>query len=120
MESEAFMAWGVRPGLWIAVLSMASLAGYVMFDLVRRVPTSQGRTRALWLGGSALALGTGLWSTHFIGLAGDASPIGIGYGGLLALLAWGVAVAASAAPYPQLIGALLSLPRAKPSHRVMS
>ena len=96
MESEAFIAWGVRPELRAALLLMACLASYVALDMTRRIPANHGRASGWWLGGGALALGTGLWSIHFIGLAGDALPFGIGYGGLGALAAWGVAVSVCA------------------------
>ncbi len=94
MESEEFIAWAIDPGLRVAVLLMACLTGYVTLDMARRVPAACGWVGRWWLAGSALALGTGLWSIHFIGLAGDVLPFGIGYGGFVALAAWAVAVLA--------------------------
>ena len=96
MGSDEFIAWGVRPGLWCAVLLMASLASYVAIDLARRIVVSSGQPSLWWLGGSALALGTGLWSVHFIGLAGEVLPFAIGYAGPMSLGAWALAVAACA------------------------
>ena len=61
MESEAFIAWGVRPELRAALLLMACLASYVALDMTRRIPANHGRASGWWLGGGALALGTGLW-----------------------------------------------------------
>jgi len=94
MKSEEFIPWVTQPGLWAAVLLMATLASYVALDLARRIPAQPGRPGQAWLAGSALALGTGLWSIHFVGLAGDVLPFGIGYGGAVTLAAWAVAVAA--------------------------
>ncbi|MEO8808238.1 MAG: EAL domain-containing protein [Burkholderiaceae bacterium] len=94
MKSEEFIPWVVQPGLWVAVLLMATLASYVALDLARRIPAQAGRSGFGWLAGSALALGTGLWSIHFVGLAGDVLPFGIGYGGGVTAAAWAVAVLA--------------------------
>ena len=95
MTSEEFIPWATQPGLWVAVLAMACLASYVALDMVRRVVSNPGRADQAWLAGAALALGTGLWSIHFVGLAGDVLPFGIGYGGPISLAAWAVAVLVS-------------------------
>jgi diguanylate cyclase len=96
MRSEQFIPWVTEPGLWAAVLLMACLASYVALDMARRVAAKPGGANHAWLAGAALALGTGLWSIHFIGLAGDALPFGIGYGALPTLSAWAAAVLFSA------------------------
>ncbi len=95
MTSEEFIPWATQPVLWVAVLAMASLAGYVALDMARRVVANPGHADHAWLAGGALALGTGLWSIHFIGLSGDVLPFGIGYGGPVTLAAWAVAVLGS-------------------------
>ena len=92
MESEQFIAWAFQPGLRAAVLIMASLASYVMLDMARRIPAARGWSGHGWLAGSALALGTGLWSIHFIGLAGDVLPFRMGYGAFLSSATWALAV----------------------------
>ena len=88
MDPHAFTAWHFRPGLDTAAAFIAALAVYVAFDLARRLPASGGRAAWLWLLGSALALGTGMWSVHFITLARDPLPFAIGYGGLLVGAGW--------------------------------
>ena len=95
MKSDEFIPWATDPALWVAVLAMASLASFVALDMARRFVANPGRAGQAWLVGAALALGTGLWSSHFIGLSGDVLPFGIGYGGLVTLAAWAVAVAGS-------------------------
>jgi diguanylate cyclase len=94
MEPTEFIAWRIEPALWGALLAMGWLAAYVALDMARRIAASSRSTGRLWLLGGALALGTGIWSNHFIGLIGEQAPLGLGYGGLLSLAGWGVAVCA--------------------------
>ncbi|MEQ1684237.1 MAG: EAL domain-containing protein [Burkholderiaceae bacterium] len=96
MKSEEFIPWVTQPGLWVAVFALACLASYVALDMARRVLANPGRAGLAWLGGGALALGTGLWSIHFVGLSGEVLPFGIGYGAGVTLAAWAVAVTACA------------------------
>lgn len=48
-----------------------------------------------WLVGS-MVIGTGIWSTHFIGMQAYPLSIALGYGGAMTLASWAAAVAASA------------------------
>jgi diguanylate cyclase len=96
MEPTELSAWRIEPAMWGALLAMGWLAAYVALDMGRRVAGSSRATGRLWLLGGALALGTGIWSNHFIGLIGEQPPLGIGYGGVRSLAGWGVAVAAAA------------------------
>jgi diguanylate cyclase len=96
MEPTEFVAWRIEPALWGALLAMGWLAAYVALDMGRRIVGGSRATGRLWLVGGALALGTGIWSNHFIGLIGEQAPLGLGYGGWLSLAAWGAAVAAAA------------------------
>jgi diguanylate cyclase (GGDEF)-like protein len=96
MEPTHFIAWRIEPALWGALLAMGWLAAYVALDMGRRIAGSSRTTGRLWLVGGALALGTGIWSNHFIGLIGEQPPLRIGYGGWLSLAGWGVAVVAAA------------------------
>ena len=64
------------PWLVATSLAMAILASYVALNLVSNVAATRGRGASLlWLAGSALAMGTGIWSMHFIGML--AASIGI-------------------------------------------
>ncbi|MCD6078004.1 MAG: sensor hybrid histidine kinase [Ramlibacter sp.] len=57
-------------------LAVAILASYVALNLVSNVAAARGRTASmLWLAGSAVAMGTGIWSMHFVGML--AASIGI-------------------------------------------
>lgn len=97
MDQLAFIDWHFLPGLDLAAAALAILAVYVALDLARRLPRSSGRAAGLWLLGSALALGTGAWSVHFITLAGRPLPFPIGYGGWLTAAGWLMGLLASAA-----------------------
>jgi two-component system sensor histidine kinase/response regulator len=44
------------------------LASYAALDLAGRVTSARGAIRALWLSGGAMAMGTGIWSMHYIGM----------------------------------------------------
>src|SRR3990167_5997054 len=58
---------------------IAIMAAYVAIDLAGRVTNSQGRPRLLWLAGGAAAMGTGIWSMHFIGMLAFSLPIPVHY-----------------------------------------
>jgi diguanylate cyclase (GGDEF)-like protein len=80
----------------IVSLLIASFASYVTLDLARRVRSHERRVaRNWWLGGS-LAMGTGIWAMHFVGMVAFSLPIALGYGKLLTALSWISAVAVSA------------------------
>ncbi|KQP22842.1 bifunctional diguanylate cyclase/phosphodiesterase [Pseudorhodoferax sp. Leaf267] len=82
---------------WGVLLSflIASFAAYVALDLASRV-RSKDRTiaRAWWIGGS-LAMGTGIWSMHFVGMLAASLPFAVGYGYAITALSWVAAVAVS-------------------------
>ncbi len=80
----------------IASLVIAALASYVALDLVRRVRTARQGLSVLWWCAGALVMGTGIWSMHFVGMMAFSLPIALGFTGLMTLLSWLAAVAASA------------------------
>jgi PAS domain S-box-containing protein len=58
---------------------IAVLASYAALDLGGRVTASQGRLRATWLSGGAIAMGVGIWSMHYIGMLAYSLPIPVLY-----------------------------------------
>jgi signal transduction histidine kinase len=84
--------------LWLVGLSflIAAVASYTTLDLAKRVRTPD-RTAALgwWLAG-ALAMGTGIWSMHFVGMLAYSLPVPLGYDYGATLLSWLAAVGVSA------------------------
>src|SRR6202166_3882119 len=58
---------------------IAMFASYAALDLAGRVSASRGWTRAVWLLGGACAMGTGIWSMHYIGMLAFILPIPVAY-----------------------------------------
>jgi PAS domain S-box-containing protein len=74
---------------------IAILASYAALDLAGRVTASGGWTRAAWLLGGAGAMGTGIWSMHYIGMLAFVLPIPVAYHWPTVLLSLFAAVLAS-------------------------
>src|SRR5258708_15506715 len=58
---------------------IAMIASYAALDLAGRVTAAGGWTRAVWLLGGAGAMGTGIWSMHYIGMLAFILPIPVAY-----------------------------------------
>src|SRR5580698_7913356 len=58
---------------------IAALASYAALDLAARVTAAHGRMRFAWLFGGAAAMGTGIWSMHYIGMLAFSLPIPVLY-----------------------------------------
>ncbi|MGY4493845.1 putative bifunctional diguanylate cyclase/phosphodiesterase [Pseudomonas sp. TE3610] len=77
-------------------LIVAILASYTALNMTGRVARAKGRAAALWLAGGSFAMGTGIWSMHFIGMLAFQLPIELGYDLKLTGLSLLIAVASSA------------------------
>ena len=67
---------------WLILLSIivAIIASFVALDLVSSlVPSRRRKNKKYWLAGGAVALGTGIWSMHFIGILAYRLPIAVPY-----------------------------------------
>ncbi|PLC49526.1 hypothetical protein CR159_13070 [Pollutimonas subterranea] len=82
--------------LVLSSLLVAILASYTALDMAGRVSTAQERAVHWWLAGGAFAMGTGIWSMHFIGMLAFDLPIQLGYDPAITLLSLLIAVLASA------------------------
>jgi len=71
------------------------LSSYAALDLAGRVTIARGRARLLWLGGGAVAMGTGIWSMHYIGMEALRLPAAVLYDWPTVLLSMLAAIAAS-------------------------
>src|ERR1700757_3512318 len=58
---------------------IAMFASYAALGLSGRVRGADGWTRAVWLLGGAGAMGTGIWSMHYIGMLAFILPIPVAY-----------------------------------------
>src|SRR5580693_8177335 len=74
---------------------IAVFASYAALDLAGRVTAAGGWTRAVWLLGGAGAMGTGIWSMHYIGMLAFILPIPVAYHWPTVLLSLFAAVLAS-------------------------
>src|ERR1700732_1107407 len=74
---------------------IAMLASYAALDLAARVTAAGGWTRAVWLLGGAGAMGTGIWSMHYIGMLAFILPIPVAYHWPTVLLSLFAAILAS-------------------------
>jgi PAS domain S-box-containing protein len=74
---------------------IAIFASYAALDLASRVTAAGGWTRAFWLLGGAGAMGTGIWSMHYIGMLAFVLPIPVAYHWPTVLLSLFAAVFAS-------------------------
>jgi NO-binding membrane sensor protein with MHYT domain/signal transduction histidine kinase len=75
---------------------IAMFASYAALDLAGRVTAAGGGTRAIWLLGGAGAMGTGIWSMHYIGMLAFVLPIPVAYHWPTVLLSLLAAILASA------------------------
>jgi len=66
-------------GLVLLSVVIAILASYVALDLAGRVTAATGRGQAAWLSGGAVAMGTGIWSMHYIGMLAFKLPVPVQY-----------------------------------------
>jgi NO-binding membrane sensor protein with MHYT domain/nitrogen-specific signal transduction histidine kinase/ActR/RegA family two-component response regulator len=75
---------------------IAICASYTALSLAGRVAVSRGRARTAWLLGGSIAMGSGIWSMHFVAMLAFHLPVAISYDVPLVALSHLVAVAASA------------------------
>jgi diguanylate cyclase (GGDEF)-like protein len=59
---------------------VAVAVSHTALRLAARVARAKGSSVQLWLAGGAIAMGTGIWSTHFIGMLAFSLPIPLSYG----------------------------------------
>ncbi len=83
-------------GLVALSVVIAILAAYAALDLAGRVTSAGGKARFFWLSGGAVAMGTGIWSMHYIGMLAFRLPIPVLYDWPTVLLSLLAAILASA------------------------
>lgn len=79
---------------WLVVLSIitAIFASFTVFHLVGRSKTPQRFTRKSLLLMSALAMGGGIWSMHFVAMLAFTLPVAVNYDVLITLISLLVAI----------------------------
>src|SRR4051812_13650793 len=83
------------PLVLLSVL-IAICASYTALSLAGRVSVAQGRARLAWLLGGSIAMGSGIWSMHFVAMLAFHLPVAITYDVPLVALSHFAGVAASA------------------------
>lgn len=68
-----------NPALVVVSALIAILAGYVTLELSTRLKKSMDSGRSFWLVSGSIAMGTGIWSMHFIAMLAFSIPITINY-----------------------------------------
>jgi diguanylate cyclase (GGDEF)-like protein/PAS domain S-box-containing protein len=58
---------------------LAMVASYSALDLAGRVTSARGRSRAIWLGFGAVAMGLGIWAMHYVGMLALTMPAEVFY-----------------------------------------
>ncbi len=66
------------PLVLISIL-VAIVASYSALSLAGRVTEATGRTRFAWTLGGAIAMGSGIWAMHFVGMLAFRLPIPVAY-----------------------------------------
>src|SRR6267378_588521 len=82
-------------GLVALSVLIAMFASYAALDLAGRVTAAGGWTRAVWLLSGAGAMGTGIWSMHYIGMLAFVLPVPLAYHWPTVLLSLLAAILAS-------------------------
>src|SRR3989344_6030880 len=81
--------------LVVLSLLVVFLSCLITFSLSAKIYNSEPGVARLWRLGSALAIGTGIWSMHFIGMLAFSLPIAVGYAFDFTALSWLIAIAVS-------------------------
>lgn len=84
-----------HPLFVILSLVVAVLGSWTALDLFRRVRWHIGRTRQVWLGTAAVAMGASIWSMHFIAMLGFDPGSAVSYDPALTLVSFALAVGAT-------------------------
>jgi len=74
---------------------IACVASYTALDLLTHMRIARGRTFWIWLFGGSMAMGSGIWSMHFVGMLAYHLPLPLGYDLSLTLLSLALAIVIS-------------------------
>jgi len=84
-----------EPPLVLISIFVAIFASYSALSLAGRVTETTGRTMLAWILGGALAMGSGIWAMHFVGMLAFRLPIPIAFDIPITLVSLVLPIAAS-------------------------
>lgn len=84
-----------HPIFTVLALAIAVLGSWTALDLFRRVEASFGRARFGWMATAALAMGTSIWSMHFVAMLGFDPGSAVSYDPLLTVASLLLAIGAT-------------------------
>ena len=90
-----FLPASYDAGLVVLSVIVAIFASFIALDLARRMLTTDGPAGRYWLLGGSVAMGTGIWSMHFVAMLAFSLPIPLGYDFFITFLSWLAAVVVS-------------------------
>jgi diguanylate cyclase (GGDEF)-like protein len=91
-RSVAYLQTSHNPWLVIASVLVSALSSFVALDLARRVRDRDRVVALCWGLGGSLAMGSGIWAMHFVGMMALTLPLKLGYTEGLTALSWLAAV----------------------------
>jgi len=74
------------PSLVLVSVLVAMFASFTALSIAGRVKQSRGYASLAWTAGGAIAMGSGIWAMHFIGMLAFSLPIPLGYDLALTML----------------------------------
>ena len=82
---------------WLVLLSVAVavFVSYTALSLSARVARANGPSTRIWAAGGAVAMGSGVWSMHFIGMLAFTLPIPLSYNVTITVASLMIAIAVS-------------------------
>ncbi|ERT06779.1 sensory box protein [Lyngbya aestuarii BL J] len=96
MENTTEIVGQYNTLLIVLSLIIAVIASYTALDLAKQVKLGISKRKSIiWLLGGAVAMGSGIWSMHFIAMLSFHLPIAVHYDLKITLLSLGLAIAAS-------------------------
>src|SRR5438477_11195136 len=82
-------------GFVFVSVAVAILASYTALTLAVRIWATTGWPARAWLLGGGFAMGTGIWSMHFVGMLALSLPMALSYDGWITALSMLIAVVVS-------------------------
>ena len=95
-NSLLLLAGSYNPTLVFVSVVIAMISAYAALDLTGRVTATRGKIQLAWIMAGAFAMGTGIWSMHYIGMEALRLPVPVKYDWPTVLVSMLAAVAASA------------------------